>query len=188
MNTRETFPRSICRAEYGRGKNRILVSAAQLAQSVYEVAALRPNGDELELVRVSSALEARAVFAQMQQRFGPVAERASETPAMRRLIAALLRATDAARLAAAENGGEDGGTCNFDAPALELPRWREADIQYCARAAGTTAFAWRIFGKRLWVFGVPLGGQGNRRSRQAEAIVESLAADGFNACEYCQMD
>ena len=186
MNT--TFPRSICRADYGRGKNRLIVSAAQLAPGLYEVATLRPSGAELELVRTASEPEARAVYAQMQQRFGPVAEKASETPAMRQLIAALIRAADAARIAADADGGEDGGTCNFDSPALELPRWREADIQYCARRAGTSAFSWRIFGKRLWVFGVPLGGQGNRRSRQAEAMVQSLTADGFTACEYCQMD
>lgn len=188
MNTREAFPRSICRAEYGRGKNRLIVSVAQLAPHSYEVITMRPDGTELELVHLASEPDARAVYAQMQQRFGPVAERASETPAMRRLIDALLRAADAARIAANADGGEDGGTCNFDSPALELPRWREADIRYCAKTAGTTVFTWHIGGKRLWVFGVPLGGQANRRSRQAEAMTRSLADAGYDACEYCQMD
>ena len=178
-------PVSGCRKEYGGGKNRLIVDACQLSADLYEVIAMRPRGEEIELVRVATEEEARAVYAQMVDRYAHVAESAM-TPAMLRLVAALKTAADAGRAALT---GEDGGASNFDAPALFLPHMTEKQVNACAKAAGTTVFVWRLYKQRLWVFGVPVSGpQGNDRTRQAEAMTANLAAAGYDAITYSQLD
>ncbi len=178
-------PVSGCRTEYGSGKSRLIVDACQISADLYEVITMRPHGEEIELVRVATEEEARAVYAQMTDRYAHVAETAM-TPAMLRLVAALKAAADAGRAALT---GEDGGACNFDSPALSLPHMTEKQVSACAKAAGTTVFVWRLYSQRLWVFNVPVAGpQGNDRTRQAEAMTASLAAAGYDALTYSQMD
>ena len=103
------------------------------------------------------------------------------------LSEALKRAT-AAALEAVARDPEDGGTCNFDAPAIALPRWNEAKVKAAAEAAGTGCYSWKLFGEKLFVFPIRAGGQGNSRTRAAEAAERSLKADGYNATMYYQMD
>ena len=178
-------PVSGCRTEYGSGKSRLIVDACQISADLYEVITMRPHGEEIELMRVATEEEARAVYAQMADRYAHVAETAM-TPAMLRLVAALKAAADAGRAALT---GEDGGACNFDSPALSLPHMTEKQVSACAKAAGTTVFVWRLYGQRLWVFNVPVSGpQGNDRTRQADAMTASLAAAGYDALTYSQMD
>ena len=179
-------PVSGCRTEYGSGKSRLIVDACQLSADLYEVITMRPHGEEIELVRVATEGEARAVYAQMVDRYASVAEAVPMSPAMLRLVAALKAAADAGRAALT---GEDGGACNFDSPALSLSHMTEKQVSACAKAAGTTVFVWRLYGQRLWVFKVPGSGpQGNDRTRQAEAMTASLAAAGYDALTYSQMD
>ena len=65
----------------------------------------------------------------------------------------------------------------------------EKQVNACAKAAGTNVFVWRLYKQRLWVFGVPVPGpQGNDRTRQAEAMTANLAAAGYDAITYSQMD
>lgn len=140
-------PVSGCRTEYGSGKSRLIVDACQLSADLYEVITMRPHGEEIELVRVATEGEARAVYAQMVDRYASVAEAVPMSPAMLRLVAALKSAAEAGRAALTE---EDGGASNFDAPVY--------------------------------------GPQGNDRTRQAEAMTASLAAAGYDALTYSQMD
>ena len=178
-------PVSGCRTEYGSGKSRLIVDACQLSSDLYEVITMRPHGEEIELVRVATEGEARAVYSQMVDCYAHVAETAM-TPAMLRLVAALKAAADAGRAALT---GEDGGACHVDSPALSLPHRPEKQVSACAKAAGTTVFVWRLYGQRLWVFNVPVSGpQGNDRTRQAEAMTAILAAAGYDALTYSQMD
>ena len=178
-------PVSGCRTEYGSGKSRLIVDACQLSADLYEVITMRPHGEEIELVRVATEGEARAVYSQMVDCYAHGAETAM-TPAMLRLVAALKSAAEAGRAALT---GEDGGASNFDAPAVALPRMTEKQVKACAKAADTTVFAWRLFKRRLWVFGIPVyGPQGNDRTRQAEAMTASLSAAGYDALTYSQMD
>lgn len=181
-------PRSIRRSEYGKGKNRLIISVAEVEPGKFEAITMQPHGDELELFQSRNERDAVEVFAQMVERYGSTADRASLSPQMRELVAALELAAKAAQ-EAREANSEDGGTCNRDAPALDLPGWKLPDVELCARVAGTTVFEWRPFKRRLWVFGVPgPTGQGNLRSRMAEAMTRSLEASGFAALEFCQMD
>ena len=57
------FPHPVggCRTEYGSCKSRLIVDACQLSADLYEVSTMRPHGEEIELVRVATEGEARAV-------------------------------------------------------------------------------------------------------------------------------
>lgn len=104
-----------------------------------------------------------------------------------RLTEALRRAITAAELAVAENP-EDGGTCNFDSPALLLPRWNEKRVEEAAKKAGRGCFKWDCCGAKYFVFPLRVGGQGNSRTLAAETAKDSLAAEGYHANVYYQMD
>lgn len=83
---------------------------------------------------------------------------------------------------------DDGGTCNFDSPALILPRWNHALVQRAAKEAGTHAMLWESCGGFRWVFSPNTSGQGNARTRNAEAMYKKLAELGYKASMYYQMD
>jgi hypothetical protein len=84
--------------------------------------------------------------------------------------------------------GEDGGTCNFDAPAIIAPRWREDKVKQAAKEAGTSAFKWDCFGQTKFVFGTPTNAQGNRNTRVAEAMEAVLKSQGYETLLYMAMD
>ncbi|MEG1758374.1 MAG: hypothetical protein RR235_07970 [Oscillospiraceae bacterium] len=83
---------------------------------------------------------------------------------------------------------EDGGTCNFDAPILILPRWQEEKVQAAAKAAGCGAWMWPCRGNKCFIISIPSSGQANRRSRRAEAVKDELRARGYNTGMYYHMD
>ena len=80
---------------------------------------------------------------------------------------------------------EDGGTCNFDAPMLTLPRWNADSVRKTAELAGW--HAWKYYGS-TWIFSFPTTGQGNRRTRRAEALERELRNFGYKTGVYYQMD
>ena len=85
---------------------------------------------------------------------------------------------------------DDGGTCNFDSPAIP---WRDpgfrrkADFVEAVKAAGLLCYEWSTF-KGYYVITGFTWGYGNRRTAMAEAACESLKADGYPATMYYQMD
>lgn len=83
---------------------------------------------------------------------------------------------------------EDGGTCNFDSPALKLPRWNSKKIEQAAEEAGCGAWKWDLWGNSRWVISFRSSGQANRRSRRADALVKALSGMGYDCTEYCAMD
>lgn len=81
---------------------------------------------------------------------------------------------------------EDGGTCNFDTPMFKVKATKRQLAQ----------MDWQVMqiGKRqpdggAWftVF-INLDGQGNRRTRMAEAAAESLKKSGYDASVMYEMD
>ncbi|HEV3256591.1 MAG TPA: hypothetical protein VG013_06920 [Gemmataceae bacterium] len=99
------------------------------------------------------------------------------------------REAAAAALAADPGQDDDGGTCNFDTPAVQLPRVPEKLVEECAAEAGITASAFHWFGGRRWFFVyVPTHGQANRRTIMAEAGCRCLKASGLDAMMYMQAD
>jgi hypothetical protein len=99
------------------------------------------------------------------------------------------REAKAAALAADPGPAADGGTCNFDTPAICLPGIRERFVRACAAEVGIDASPFDWLGGRRWFFVfVPLNGQANRRSLMAEAACRRLKELGLQAVMYCQAD
>lgn len=80
------------------------------------------------------------------------------------LTEALIKAKEAAR--AAGVGVYDGGTCNFDNPAMVFDRKERAEAEKAIEAAG----------------------QGDQRTTMAEAFKDSMQAQGYKCGMYYQMD
>lgn len=103
----------------------------------------------------------------------------------KKLAESLKAAVEAAKAVA---GGEDGGTCNFDSMMLAAPKWNQKFIEAAAKEAGIRVFDTRIFRCKYYVFPVPFGGQGNARTRQAEAMAQAMKAAGYDASVFYQID
>lgn len=175
---------SIMNDVIGAGKNRLIIDTAQLESGKYETITMKPGGYEVDSRATWHLEEARDNHALFLRRFR--AEENKYWPAkMYKLVTALREARVAAY---AHDSDPDDGTCNFDAPAVDLPRWREADVEACAEAAGLRCHGWTLFGGKMWVFSVLVAGQANRRTHAAEAMTKVLNDHGFTALTYYQMD
>ncbi len=81
---------------------------------------------------------------------------------------------------------EDGGTCNFDTPMVKVKATEKQLAQ----------MEWRVFkegerqpdGGTWFQILIRLSGQGNRRTRMAEAAAKSLQESGYNSSVYYAMD
>lgn len=82
---------------------------------------------------------------------------------------------------------EDGGSCNFDSATVRLYHWKEADVKKACEMAGVDCYKFEGKYYRPWHIGYT-SGQGNRRSRMAEAFSESLKASGYNSGMWCAAD
>ena len=83
---------------------------------------------------------------------------------------------------------EDSGTCNMDACALFLPRWREALVEQAAEEAGTGCSSWTLWGKKRYVFFPRVAGQADKREIAARRMTEEMQRRGYEAFNYCAMD
>jgi hypothetical protein len=96
---------------------------------------------------------------------------------------------EAAALAADPGEGQDGGTCNFDCPAIQLPGIPAKFVEECASEAGIRAADFKWFsGKRWFWILLPTRGQANRRTIMAEAGCRRLKELGLQAVMYMQAD
>lgn len=86
---------------------------------------------------------------------------------------------------------DEGGTMNFDAPGLWLPRWNTHQTEAAVKAAGFSAIKWeeRYLRKPgFYLISANFGGVGNRNSKGAEAMTAALAALGYDTFCYCESD
>ena len=109
---------------------------------------------------------------------------------VQRLVDALERGKIAA---SAHNADDDGGTCNFDSPALDFKAcgMKRADAETAIKAAGLHCFEWKPsrFGRdKLLVITGFQAGQANRHTETAEAFYHSMKSDGYPVTMYYQMD
>lgn len=105
------------------------------------------------------------------------------------LTEALIKAKEAAR--AAGVGVYDGGTCNFDNPAMAFDRKERAEAEKAIKDAGLRSFEWDFASSKECVALVISGmtaGQGDQRTTMAEAFAESMKAQGYECGMYYQMD
>ena len=169
-----------------KGKN-IVVDTCDLGEHYnarYETMALDKKGNEIECIRSVSLRDADRVHRLMVEKYKEQKEELTGKYAKLRddLIAAY---NETEYL----EDTEDGGTCNFDAPVLHLDRWVASKVKQAAEEAGGGAWQWRS-GKYVmgWVFSTRSSGQGNRRTRRAEAIAKAMEAKGYSVSVYYQMD
>lgn len=80
---------------------------------------------------------------------------------------------------------DDGGTCNLDAPTLELPRWQKKKIEQACKEAGCGCFVWM---PGVYVISLRCPGMANKRTEAAEAATKSLESAGYNALMYYRVD
>jgi hypothetical protein len=100
-------------------------------------------------------------------------------------LATAFRAAQAAALSA--EPGDDDGTCNMDCAVFRPERGlRSSIIEAAAREAGIHIRISDWFGRAVFLY--VSKGQGNRRTRMAEAAQRALEDHGLNATVYYQMD
>lgn len=87
-----------------------------------------------------------------------------------------------------KNNGFDGGTCNFDACGIKLPRWIAEKVDAAAREAGTRSYVWDWCGIKRFVFNPVTHCQGTGRSVNAEAMTSYMKMAGYDVVDYCLMD
>lgn len=116
--------------------------------------------------------------------FSPAKGKPSKDQSLSR---ALIRATFAAMQRC---NADDGGTCNFDAPALDYKRLglSKAHAAEIICSVGLRCFEWKPFRYSYLVVTGFQRGQANRRSEMSEAFSESLHADLIPVTMYYQMD
>ena len=153
--------------------------------TTYEVMVMTDKGEEIECFRRMGFDAALVIFMAMDVKY-------TESPApltgkYAALRDALKTALEAGQKAEAENP-EDGGTCNRDAPAMNLPRWNSAKVEQAAKEAGTFCSTWTLYGCRMFVFMPKTRAQGNARSRNAEAMAGALRQAGYDCQMYYAMD
>ena len=127
----------------------------------------------------------------------PEGEQLSAAEKLRR---ALLRAWHKALTVIGD--GEDGGTCNFDSPALDFAAcgMKQKEAEQLIESVGLRCYDWKPFKncrgadgkmirhpKYLVICGFQQG-QGNCRTRMACEFCRSLNLDGCEAMMYYQMD
>lgn len=161
----------------------IMIDACHLESGRIEVMTMYKGGVEIESQVVDTVEEAERIFNDMRFRYENQ-EEAALKGRYAKLRDDLIKAIEAGK--AADNG-EDGGTCNFDAPSIG-GRWVISKVRQAAKEAGTSVFRWKLCGGSRYVFGVPTGGQGNRRCRVSEAMCEALKTAGYDVIEYSSMD
>lgn len=159
------------------------LSAAQISENEYEVMLLDPeSGEEVASCKTLTRDEALTEFWHMRDRFHVPELKGRYKKLAEDLAAALAYGLE-------RKGDDDGGTSNFDAPALSLPKWERKKVEAAAKTAGLGCFVWNLWGSKLYVFSIRGGvGQGLTRTRAAEAMREYLEGLGYEALTYCQAD
>ena len=83
---------------------------------------------------------------------------------------------------------EDGGTCNLDMVTLKIKIPKKLTQYISVKLEKMYARDWGRLWKGYYLVDIPLSGQGNRRTRMAEAACGSLRAAGYDADVYYQCD
>lgn len=161
-----------------------IIDAAEIVPGLYEVMAMYNNGAEIASRTTNSADKAARIFSEMCRDLDVPALLTGKYAKLRDDIRAALNAGRAAE----DADPEDGGTCNFDAAAVKLPRWCSEKVIQAAKEAGTSCSKWSYYGSGYYVINPDTRAQANARSRNAEAVTAALKAAGYDAFDYAQID
>ena len=158
----------------------------------FEVMTFRPDGDEIDCKTFADETEAVKAAKAMTRKYADKKPQPPKplTGRYAKLRDDIMTALEAGRAAEAQefqrNG--DGGTCNFDSPALTLPRWSAEKIQQAAKEAGTSAYKWTLYGSTRWVIVPDSRCQAEPRSTNAKLMRDVFSALGYDAVMYYQAD
>lgn len=169
----------------GSAGARIIIDAPEERPGEFEVMAMRPNGTALDCNTVYSIEDAEAAYKSMYRVF------VAQPQPLKGKYAALrdhIRASLAIGRQAEREEAEDGGTCNFDSPAIHLPRWNKTLVEQAAKEAGSGVFSWDGYSGKCYVIRPDTRAQGSARTRNAEAMEKALSAFGYDTVMYYQMD
>lgn len=154
----------------------------------YETMVMYPDGSDLECVCNIELDQALAVHRELHDLYryhGGLLKKVT----LSGKYAKLCEAFKAAYAAAKEHkNDDDGGTSNFDRMWLHLNACEELRVAAAAKQAGLLAYKGRF--QRVMVYFVepPFGGQGFRRTNQAEAMCRVMKELGYDAGMYYRMD
>lgn len=179
---------TIKHTEYTHNGRRVILDTCELASNHYETMLLYPNGHEVTSRTARTEADAIADFNDLLTAYPADTKPAAPKP----LTGKYAKLRDDPRKVyeigkAAAAQVEDGGTCNFDAPSLLLPRWQSAKIKQACEEAGCGCFERKCFNRR-WVICFRISGQAYKRETAAESMTKALAAMGYDALTYCAMD
>lgn len=161
----------------------VTLSAVRFSETKCEVMLLDPeSGEEVTSMQSSTVDEALADFRHIRNHYHTPEPKGRYKKLTEDLKAALAYGLEQA-------GDDDGGTSNFDAPSISLPGWERKKVEATAKTAGLGCFVWNLWGSKSYVFSIQRGvGQGNTRTKAAEAMREYLKDLGYDATIYCQSD
>ena len=179
---------TIKRTEYTRNGRRVILDTCELAANRYETMLMYPDGQEITYRTASTEADALRDFEVILAAYP--ADKKPEAPKpltskYAKLRDDLRKVYEIGKAAAAQV--EDGGTCNFDAPSISLPRWQSAKVKQACEEAGCGCFEWKCFNRR-WVICFHIPGQAYKRETAAEAMTKALAGMGYDALTYCAID
>lgn len=180
--------KTIKHTDYTHNNRRVILDTCELSAGRYETMLLYPNGHEIACRAARTEADAIADFEVILAAYP--ADKKPEAPKpltgkYAKLRDDLRKVYEIGKAAAAQV--EDGGTCNFDAPSISLPRWQSAKIEQACKEAGCGCFEWKSFGRR-WVISFRIAGQAYKRETAAEAMTKALAGMGYDALTYCAID
>ena len=166
----------------------IIIDACYISSKTIEIMVMYSSGTrsgvEIESKLTEDLDEAELMYNTFCRKYEEQEER-ELTGKYAKLRDDLKKAVEAGKAA---DQGEDGGTCNFDAPSISLPRWIEKKVKQAAKEAGTRAWKWDRWGGASFVFSTPTNAQANRNSRVSEAMCKVLTDCGYDVLEYSAMD
>lgn len=181
---------TIKHTKYIYNGRRVILDTCELTPGKYETMLLYSNGHEIASRTSSTEADALADFDAIYQAHSadPEIKRTEPKPLTgkyAKLRDDLRKVYEIGKAAAAQV--EDGGTCNFDAPSILLPRWQSAKIEQACKEAGCGCFEWECFNRR-WVICFRIAGQAYKRETAAESMTKALTAMGYDALTYCAID
>lgn len=179
--------KTIKHLEYTCNGRRAILDTCELALNHYETMLLSPSGHEIACRTARTEADAIADFDELLTAYPADTKPAAPKPLTgkyAKLRDDLRKVYEIGKAAAAQV--EDGGTCNFDAPSISLPRWQSAKVEQACKEAGGDYFRWGYSNR--YVICLRLPGQAYKRETAAEAMTKALSDMGYDALTYCAID
>ena len=114
------------------------------------------------------------------------------TPENKQKLISALKNAELAAVAADPGQDADGGSCNFDKPAIQIPNIRETTMKKIAEDSGVDLYPFHWMGNKKWYWvRTSSNGQANRRTTMMEAALKILkdeSPEGVRVQGYYQVD